>query len=157
MGKMKAYMGFQSTGRKIGETGADRSPRRYVESLIDDELMFQEAQRRGLVPDDAAVQAMATQTRAGLIQFMKEDSGPARTLREIFAQVEGTPYGIDAYDSGVMLDNFRHTMAIGAVRTALGDELPADAREDRTKREARVQEILAELRAKARIEVSPLP
>ena len=100
---------------------------------------------------------MASQTKAGLIQFMKEDSEAARGLRQIFEQVKGTPYGIDAYDSGVMLDNFRHTMAIGTLRGVIGDELPAGARQDVDKGDARVQQPLTELRAKATIEVSLLP
>lgn len=157
MGKVKAYLVVNSAGRKLGQISFNKSVRDYVDGLIESELLFQEARRRGLVPSDAEVQAAATQTKAGLIEFMKEDSESAKALREVFAQVNGTPYGIDAYDTGVMLDNFRHTMAIGAVRNALGDELPADAREDRSKREARVQAVLADLRAKAKIEVSPLP
>lgn len=157
IGKVKAYLVFSSTGKKLGQVSFDKSVREYVDGLIESELLFQEAQRRGLVPSDAEVQAAATQTKTGLIEFMKQDTQEAKDLRNVFAQVKGTPYGIDAYDSGVMLDNFRHTMAIGKVRSAIGDELPTDARADKSKRDTRVQEVLAELRAKATIEVSPLP
>ena len=88
---------------------------------------------------------------------MKQDTQDAKNLREVFAQVKGTPYGIDAYDSGVMLDNFRHTLAIGAVRTAIGDELPPADVNDRAMRDAHVDAVLAELKAKATIVRAPVP
>ena len=157
IGKVKAYMVLSSTGRKLGQVTFDKPVAEYVNGLIESELLFQEAQRRGLVPSDAVVQASATQTKTGLLEFMKQDTQDAKNLRDVFAQVKGTPYGIDAYDSGVMLDSFRHTLAIGAARTAISDELPLADVKDRAKRDAHVADVLAGLKAKAKIEVNPLP
>lgn len=157
MGKVKAYLVFNSTGKKLGQVSFEKPVAEYVDELIANELLYQEAQRRSLVPSDADVQAAATQTKNGLIEFMKQDTPDAKNLREVFAQVKGTPYGIDAYDSGLMLDGFRHTLAIGNARTAIGDELPPADVKDRAKRDAHVNAVLAELKSKAKITIVPLP
>ena len=111
MGKVKAYMVFSSTNKSLGEAKADLSVPDFVNVLIANELLFQEAQRRKLVPTDAEAQAYATQNKTGLLELMKKDTPEAKNLRGLFAQVEGTPYGIDAYDSGLMLDGFRRARA----------------------------------------------
>ena len=157
MGKVKAYMVFSSTGKKLGEASADKTVGEFVDVLIANELLFQEAQRRGLLPSEADAQAYATQNKVGLLELMKQDTQDAKNLRGLFAQVEGTPYGIDAYDSGLMLDGFRRALAIGTVRTAISDELPPADAKDRAKRDAHVNAVLAELKSKAKIEIAPLP
>ncbi len=157
MGKVKAYMVFSATGKKLGQVSFDGSVRQYVDSLIESELLFQEAQRRNLVPSDVDVEAYAKQNKAGLLEYMNQDTPEAKGLREVFAQVKGTPYGIDAYEGPVMLDSFRHTLAIGAVRTAISDELPPADVKDRAKRDAHVNAVLSELKSNAKIEVNPLP
>ena len=157
MGKVKAYMVFSSTGKKLGEASADKTVGEFVDVLIANELLFQEAQRRGLLPSEADAQAYATQNKVGLLELMKQDTQDAKNLRGLFEQVKGTPYGIDAYDSGVMLDGFRRALAIGNARTAISDELPPADAKDRTKRDAHVNAVLAELKSKATITVAPLP
>jgi hypothetical protein len=158
MSKVKAYTVFKSTGRQLGDSRPDKSIREYVDSLISDELLYQEAQRRGLIPEDDAVKAMASQTKTGLLELMKQDTEAARGLREIFDQVKGTPYSIDVYDSSpAMLDSFRHVMAIGAARTSIGDELDASERQDRGKRDERVKRFVEDLRSSADVKVAALP
>ena len=91
MGKVKAYMVFSSAGKKLGEASADKTVGEFVDVLIANELLFQEAQRRGLLPSEADAQAYATQNKVGLLELMKQDTQDAKNLRELFAQVKGTP------------------------------------------------------------------
>ncbi len=156
--KLDAYMVFRSTGRAFGETGPDKTPDEYVEGLIEDELLFQEAGRRGFVPTDDEVRANAAQAKAGILEVMKQDSDLGRSLRDVFEQVRGTPYAIETYDSSPqILDGFRHSMAIGMVRTAVVNELPPAERDDMAKRDARVGAFIAELKSEAKIELHQAP
>lgn len=153
--KVRAFLVFYSA--RTGVAGSElpwASIAEYVDMLIENELMFQEADRRGLVPSDEDVLSQARMQKEGLLEFMRQDTGDARELRALFDQVRGTLYHVDVYDSSpVMLDGMRRTMAIGLLRNELMQAFPDEVRNDPAKREASFKAYAAELRAAADVNV----
>lgn len=152
--KIRAFMVFNSAGASFGQTGQPKSLDDYVNQLVDQELMFQEARRRDLVPSDAEVTEFARITKAGLQELLSQDTAVAKDLRAVFDQVKGTEYHVDAYDtSEVMLDSFRKQMAIGALRNELMSGSPADVLNDANKREQVFKAFVSELRKNADVQI----
>lgn len=155
VGKVKAYLVLANASPAFREADFAKSdPGVYLEQLIENQLLFQEAERRGLLPTDQEVMKLATQTKLGLQSFMREDTALAADLRSVFGQVEGTEYHVDVYDSSpTMLDGFRQQIAIGKLRDQLLAQLSAEDRNDPTKREALIKEFAAEARTKTNVKV----
>ena len=153
--KVRAFLVFQSARTGVGGSELPwASIAEYVDMLIENELMFQEAERRGLVPADEDVLSQARMQKEGLLEFMRQDTSDARELRALFDQIRDTPYHVDVYDSSpVMLDGMQRTMAIGLLRNELMQALPAEVRADPAKREAAFKAYAAELRAAADVNV----
>lgn len=126
----------------------------YLELAIDNELLYQEALRRGYGPSEAEVLEFARATKDSLWAAMKEDSEGAKILREVFRQVEGTDYHVDAYDSSpVMLEAFRQQLATNELRVEIISALPESDRNDLAKREEAVAAFVSTLRASADINI----
>lgn len=149
---LRAFLILSST--RFGESGQPASVDDYLDQLIEQELLYAEAQRRGLDPSESEVTQLAKATKVGLEGLLAEDSALAADLRNVFAQVQGTPYHVDVYDtSPVMLDSFRRQLAINSLREqVLADLSPAD-RSDSAKREARIDQFVADLRRGADIKI----
>ncbi|MCC7366133.1 MAG: SurA N-terminal domain-containing protein [Dehalococcoidia bacterium] len=154
--KLDAFAVLQRAGSTFGEgAAATMTPDEVLDQLIENELMFQEAERRGLVPSQDEVVAYARETEEGLKAVMAEDSDDGKRVRDLFEQVRGTDYWIDNYDSSpLLLDGFRRTMAIGKLRVEVESEVPMADRENRDKVVAHVDSFVDELRAAATIEIA---
>lgn len=156
--KVEAYVILSRANHFGDATPPASTPEQYVDSLISTELLYQEAVRRGIDPSDAQVLDLASQTKAGLLSAMKENTEVAANLRDAFSQVQGTPYAVEAYDSSPeMLGAFRRQIAVNALREKILAQLSAADRQDTTKREATVAAFVATLRAKAEVKLFPLP
>jgi hypothetical protein len=150
--KLRAFLVLSTT--QFGQSGQPSSVDDYRSQLIDQELLYAEAVRRGFDPTDDEVLNVARATQAGLQELMSGDSELSADMRAVFAQVKGTPYDVDVYDtSEVMLDSFRRQLAINSLRNDLLNDLaPADAANP-AKREARVDEFVAALKQHADIRI----
>lgn len=127
----------------------------FLSMLIDMELLYQEAERRGLVPPEDEAVASVRQIKETLTGMMRNDTKLGRELRTAVESVAGTSFDLDTLDSNpVVLEAYRKVMAIGALREQLLDTV--ETREepfDPEKGESLVQELLEQLRASAKIEV----
>ncbi|MCA9823850.1 MAG: hypothetical protein KC482_05185 [Dehalococcoidia bacterium] len=134
--------------------GAPFTEAEYVDLLINNELLYQEALRRGHGPTDDEVMALAVQVKDSLLEAMKANTSEASQLRDVFEQVEGTAYHVDVYDSSPeMLDGFRRQIAINALRNEVIETLPPADRNNIDKREAAIDEFVASLRSVADIAI----
>ncbi|MCL4231741.1 MAG: hypothetical protein KJ053_09175 [Dehalococcoidia bacterium] len=153
--KLRAYQIFAPD---FSGQSARLTAREYVDMLVDNELLYQEAARRGLVPDQDEVLETARSYREALSEGMSQDTGETRQIREYFAQIEGTEYHLDAFDtSPVMLDGFRRQIAVGKLRLSLMEAMDPGDRNDLAKREEVVRGLIKQLRAASTIEFYPLP
>jgi hypothetical protein len=133
---------------------AELSLPQYVRGLIDNELLFQEAERRGLSPTDDEVKNTAVQTKAGLLQVLEEDTEAGRIARSMFKELEGTPFHVSVYDtSPEILEMLRRSIAVSRLREEVF-MVPESQRNDVKARENEVKELTAALRAQSDIEVS---
>jgi len=127
----------------------------FLSMLIDMELLYQEAERRGLAPSDDEVVGAIRQIQQELNSILRDDTKLAREIRTAVESVAGTSFDIDTLDSNpVALEAYRKVMAIGALREQLLDTV--ETREELLepgKGEALVRELLEQLRASAKIEV----
>lgn len=152
--KLRAFMVFNATGKQFGVSGQPRSLEDYRDQLIEQELMYQEAVRRGLIPSDSEVLSFASTTKGGLEQLLREDTSLARDLQGVFDQVKGTPYHLDAYDSSPqMLEAFRKQMAVGMLRNHLMASMSGETARDAESREAAFARFAADLRADAEVRI----
>ncbi|HMO95081.1 MAG TPA: SurA N-terminal domain-containing protein [Tepidiformaceae bacterium] len=118
--------GIGTEGRVSSMTVQD-----FLEELIDTELLYQEATRRGLVPSDDEVLASARQTKAALQEALRtSDDSASSALRAMFAELEGTPYHLDVYDSSpVILESMRRSIAVSHLRVQIGGAAQGEERE----------------------------
>lgn len=152
--KVRAFLVFHSAGVTLTPDNQPRSVQEYVEMLVETELMFQEAQRRGLVPSDEEVVAMARQQKQVLLDFLSQDTPEAHEARAWADQLKGTDYHPEVYDTRqVMLDGWRRTMAVGLLRGEIMKTLSPDVLADLEKREAAFKQYAAELRKAADVQV----
>ncbi|HMO54439.1 MAG TPA: hypothetical protein PJ994_08050, partial [Tepidiformaceae bacterium] len=103
----------------------------FLEELVDTELLYQEATRGGLVPSDDEVLASARQTKAALQEALRtSDDSASSALRAMFAELEGTPYHLDVYDSSpVILESMRRSIAVSHLRVQIGGAAQGEERE----------------------------
>lgn len=152
MAKLQAYV-VMSTGVGVRPGQAETPPfteDEYVRLLIDNELLFQEAVRQGFMPSDSEVRSLAETMKRSILDTMAQDSPEADDLRKLFAQVEGTAYHVEVYDSSeVMLDAFRRQIAISRLTGQVIARLPEQDRSDPAKREQAISEFVAGLRTSA--------
>ena len=123
-----------------------------LQIAIDNEILYQEAERLGLVPSDKEVVAEARMVKEMLLAGMKEDTEGAELFREMQRQLEGTPYHVDVYDtSPEMLDAIRRRIATNAVREIALDDVSESVRNDLDKREAVVSAFVESLGAEVEV------
>ncbi|MGH2633339.1 MAG: hypothetical protein ACRDG3_08000, partial [Tepidiformaceae bacterium] len=105
-------------------------------------------------PTGEAVHQLAVQEKTAGLRFMQQDTPDAAKLRDAFAAVKGTPYGIDVYDSSPeMLDGWRQQLAVNALETHIVSQLPAADQNDPAKRTEAIDAFTATLRSHAEIEI----
>lgn len=162
LAKVKAYNLFLQQGH--GPMSAEQelpyaTTREYLDMLIDNELLYQEATRRGLVPSDAEVREYTLQMKDGLTTVIAEESEAGKELGRTMQSVEGTSFDLATFESNpIILDGVRFMMAIGALHTQIIDAaLPDQHDRSRDAMEAAVQEVVNQLRAVATIEVLVQP
>jgi len=154
LGKIRAFELLTTAPGGFERSRPVDSMREYLELLIDEELLYQEAVRRGYDPSDDEVLKVAREMKAAGEQFLSEDNPAAADLREVFKAVEGTPYHLSVYDSSPeMLDAFRRQLATNNVRGDVTDRLSAAGRQDSVAVEKAVAEFVRELRKSATIEI----
>ena len=151
--KVKAYGILSQAG--FGVAGAPKmSASQYLDSLINTEALYQEAVKEGFGPTDNAVHDLALQEKTGLEGVLAQNTDDAAKLRAAFAEVKGTPYSIDVYDtSPQMLDGFRHQIAVNALETHVTSQLPVADQNNAAKRQAAIDSLTATLRSHAKIEI----
>lgn len=151
--KVRAYGSLSEAG--FGLDAAPKIPAsQYLDGLIDNEVLYQEAVKEGFGPTNSAVHNLALQEKTGLQDLMAQDTADAAKLREAFAEVKGTPYGIDAYDtSPEMLDGFRHQLAVNALESHVISQLPVADQSNTAKRQAAIDSLTATLRSHATVEI----
>jgi hypothetical protein len=119
---------------------------------IENETLYQEAERLGLVPSDAEVMEAAVERKAGILEGMKLNDEGGSAMREIMSQLVGTPYHVDVYDSSPeMLDATRRQLAINAVREIALEGVSDEVRNDIPARERLIAAYAASLNADVRI------
>jgi len=153
MSKILAHRVLMAAGSDFGyQDGLDDQA--YLDVLIDNQVLYQEAVRRGLMPSDEEVKAQALAQKKGLQEFIRGDSPDAEKLRAQFAQVKGTPYDLDTYDlSSVILDGVRQSIAINAIRVQIIQTLPRSEQGSPEAVGKAVAGVIADLRAKADVHV----
>jgi len=151
--KVKAYGILSAAG--FGVAGAPKiSASQYLDSLINSEVLYREAAKEGFDPTDSAVHDLAVQEKTGLEGVLAQNTDDAAKLREAFAEVKGTPYSIDVYDtSPQMLDGFRRQIAVNALEAHVTSQLPVADQNNPAKRQAAIDALTTALRSKANIQI----
>lgn len=123
-----------------------------LEQHIKNELLFQEAARRGLRPDPAEVQREVLRNQQALKEMLsRPDADPK--MKEIEAALAGTPYSIENYDkSPEVFAVFERALAIGALTRQLMADVPPAAQTLALSQE-RVDELHRQLRARADVKI----
>lgn len=123
-----------------------------LEQHIKNELLFQEAARRGLQPDPAEVQQEVIRNQQALKEMSsRPDADPK--MKEIEAALAGTPYSIENYDkSPEVFAVFERALAIGALTRQLMADVPPAAQTLALSQE-RVDELHRQLRASANVKI----
>lgn len=131
----------------------------YLDMLVDNELLYQEATRQGLSSSDDEVLTFAQQSKAALAAVAAGGSQLGDELAVALASVAGTSFDLETYDTNPeMLDAFRRTPTVGMLRTQIVDAaLPDSNARSSEAMEAAVQEVVGQLRADAAIEVFVQP
>ncbi len=154
LARVEAFLIARNTPGIGKESGvSEMSASDFLSEQIDNELFFQEAERRGLVPNDADVLLAAKQAKEGLIAAMEGDDATARALRDMFQQLEGSPYHVSVYDSSpVILDTLRRSIAVSNLRAELFETLGPQS-SDTAARDAAVDRLVADLRASSEVRI----
>jgi hypothetical protein len=119
--------------------------RQYVESLIRDELLYQEAVRRKLLPLDEDVRAEVRRVQEQALQALDDPSDENHPRRALIATAEGTIFHPEHYDRNPWV--FRATRRMLA-NSALYREL---VRSDPVVQEHGLEAFAAGLREKAKV------
>ena len=128
-------------------------PRAVVEVFVRTEVMFQEAERRGLLPTDSEVHAAVLEQQAAL-QAAPSDPGGPGALKAWAGELKGTPFDIDLYDSSDEVHKvYRQTLAVGLLSQTVLAEFPDIDPRDRPARERVLDEFYEKLLAEADVEV----
>lgn len=162
LAKVKAYNLFVQEGH--GPMSAEQelpyaTTGEYLDMLIDNELLYQEAKRQDLNPSEDEVLNFAQQSKDSLATTAANGSPLGQELAIALASVDGTSFDLDTYDTDpAMRDAFRRTLTIGMLRTQIIDAaLPDVQNRSRDAMEAAVQEVVDQLRAAATIQVLVQP
>lgn len=123
-----------------------------LEQHIKNELLFQEAARRGLRPDPAEVQREVLRNQQALKEMLsRPDADPK--MKEVEAALAGKPYSIENYDkSPEVFAVFERALAIGALTRQLMADVPPAAQTLALSQE-RVDELHRQLRARADVKI----
>lgn len=122
----------------------------YIEMLIDRQVLYAEALRRGFEPTDAEVLEYAEMTKENLETFLASGEGDSAGMAEMFESMEGTEFHYSQYDtSPLMLESFRQSMAVGALQS---DYLNSAESAEYPDQADALEAFIAELRSEADIE-----
>lgn len=123
-----------------------------LNAMIRDELLFQEAVRRGLQPDPGAVKSEVLRQQQAMRDLLASPNADAK-IKEIQAALVSTGFGIDDYDKNpAVFAAFERSAAIAALRAQLVADLPETAR-SQASTEGRVGALYQQLRASADVRI----
>lgn len=119
----------------------------FLESLIEEELLYQEAVRRQLTPSDEEVMDAIRQIQEETLRGLANPAPEYDELRALMAEVEGTVFHVRHYDESPWI--FRTTRRQMAA-SRLYEEL---VRTDPVVQEHGLEGLAAKLRERAKVEV----
>ncbi|MCL4232224.1 MAG: hypothetical protein KJ053_11625 [Dehalococcoidia bacterium] len=126
--------------------------RRSLDAAIRQELLFQEAVRRGLRPDPAIVQAEVVEQQQA-VRAMLADPNADPKLKELQAALAGTGFAVEDYDTNqAVFAVFERSAAIAALRVQLVADLPESGRTAAVT-ESRLDALYQQLRASAEVKI----
>jgi len=123
-----------------------------LNAAVRDELLYQEAVRRGLRPDPVVVQSEVVRQQQGLQALLSSPNADPK-LKEIQAALAGTGFAVEDYDrSPAVFAVFERSAAIAALRAGLVADLPERERTQATT-ESRMEALYQQLRASSDVRI----
>lgn len=123
-----------------------------LETLIRDELLYQEAVRRGLKPGAAEVKAEVLRAQQAMRDYLSSPGADPK-LKEMQATLAGTGFSVEEYDtSAAVFAVFERSVAIAALRAQFIAGIPEENRTQAVV-ESRVAALYQQLRSSAAIEI----
>lgn len=123
-----------------------------LDAAIREELLFQEAARRGLRPDPAVVKAEVLKQQQAVMAMLANPNADPK-LKEVQAALAGTGFAVEDYDKNpAVFAVFERSAAIAALRVQLVADLPESGRTAAVT-ESRLEALYQQLRASAEVKV----
>ncbi|MCC6382461.1 MAG: hypothetical protein IT304_08120 [Dehalococcoidia bacterium] len=123
-----------------------------LKEMVDNELLYQEAARRGLEPPEAEVHRFVTEQKAALERLLADPTADPK-LKQLQESLKGTGFDVASYDTNPdVAAVFRRSLAVNALRLQIRAEFPADQR-TQANTDAAVAKLADELRAKGDVRI----